>query len=317
MRANLFLHSDSLKYNGTDTEKEFFDKFVPLLDDLIEIRNEYGEDNTILVSTELSDGDVALFRDKNIYEIAVTLDSEEKNFIFSLMGNSAVACDVTLEDFEKKCMYDENETECNTVIFLNKPMPVNQTIPIEYMTFDHYQIVYGTESWHTFRRQIMGNHPGSPKEFMNECKVHFPNIVFHPNCETSISGYLDLIPRKIVYYLSCMNDKLLDHIKVTSITDENALLADFCGKYGFEDAGTRQSTPGKKKSYQYKFIKQSCADCPENYKTITCDPHMKITTCDKNKRTPSHFAGRIYFHYGDDEIAKGKLLVGSIGPHVA
>lgn len=317
MKANLYLHADTLKYNGTDTEQEFNSKFVSLLSDLNEIRNQYGADNTIKVSTSLSDGTVPLYGQKNIYEIAEQLEYEEKNFLFALMFNTSDTFDLSLAATEALCTYNETETECNTVVYLNKPIPGKPAYPIEYITFDRYQIIYGKESWHTMRRQIMGNHPGSPKEFMDECKIHFPNIVFHDNCLTSVAGYLDKVPRKIVYYLSCMNDKLHEHITSTSITDENALLADFCGKYGFDEAGSRQGTPRKKALYQYSFLKAGFEDRPENYKTVTCDPHMKMSCCDRNcKKPPKDFVGRIYFHFGDSEIAGSKILVGSIGPHV-
>lgn len=317
MKANLYLHADTLKYNGTDTEQEFKSKFVSLLSDLNEIRNQYGDENTIKVSTSLSDGSVPLYGKKTIYDIAEELDYEEKNFLFSLMYNTSDTFDMSLAAIESLCVYSETEVECNTVVYLNKPLSGKVKYPITYITFDRYQIIYGRESWHTMRRQIMGNHPGTPKDFMKECKVHFPNIVFHENCETSIAGYLELVPRKIVYYLSCMNDRLLEHMTSTSTSDENALLSDFCGKYGFDEAGTRQGTPKKKSSYQYSFLKAGCADMPQNYKVVTCDPHMKMSRCDSNcKKPPKDFVGRIYFHFGDSDVAVGKLLVGSIGPHV-
>lgn len=318
MKANLFLHTDSLKCNGTDSETAYLEKLSKLFDDLMEIRNSYSADNSILVSSSLCYGGEALFQGKDIYAIAEMLDHEEKNFIYSLMGSTADVFDESLSDVEKKCAYREDETECNTIVYLNKPVDGKLTYPIIYIEFDKYQIVYGKETWHTMRRQIMGNHPGTPKEFMDECKIHFPNIVFHQNCEVSIEGYLDLIPRKIVYYLSCMNDKLREHLKEKTITDENAFLADFCGMYGFEEAGSRQGTPKKKSQYQFSFLKEGCEDCATNYVTVTCDPHMKIKSCDSNcKKHPTDFVGRIYFHYGVDEVAKDKVIVGSIGPHIS
>lgn len=317
MKANLFLHADAVKYNGTDSEHEFKSKFSTLMNDLIEIQNDYGNENTIKVSTTLCYGTVSLFGQQNIYQVADDLEPEERNFIYSLMGNSAEVFDNTLNEIEELCNYTEEETECNTVVYLNKPVPSEPVFPVVYMTFDRYEIVYGKDSWRTVRRQIMGNHPGTPHAFLQECNAYFPNIVFHPNCESSIEGYLDLIPRKIVYYLSCMNDELLKFRAKTGITDENALLADFCGKYSFDEAGTRQSTTKKKNLYQYDFLKAGCLE-RKYYKTITCDPHMKMSSCDSNcKKNPNDFVGRIYFHFGDDEVAPGKLLVGSIGPHVA
>ena len=40
---------------------------------------------------------------------------------------------------------------------------------------------------------------------------------------------------------------------------------------------------------------------------------MKMLLCDSNRKNkPSSFVGRNYFCFGDDEVASGKLLVGSI-----
>lgn len=316
MLANLYIHADSIKYNGIDTESEFYSKFSLLLRDLSEIRNQYGEENAIKVSPCLSL--VKLFKEKTLFEVISFLEPEERNFIYSVLYNTSEECDLPLCHLLELCKYQVDEIECNTIIFLNKETNNQpQQFPIDYITFNQYEIVYGKDSWHTLRRQIMGNHPGTPHDFMQAAIIHFPNIVFHPNCESSIVGYLDKIPRKIVYYLSCMNDKLLEHKSLTGISDENILLVDFCGKYKFDEAGTRQSTPIKKKSYQFDFLKQGCLDEPKNYKTITCDPHMKISSCDCNyKNAPNSFAARIYFHFGDNDIAPNKLLVGSIGPHV-
>lgn len=318
MLVNLYLHADALKYNGSDSERVFQRKFSCLISDLNEIRNQYGSDNAIKISPTLYDGSVPIYEQQSIYVVAANLEYEERNFIYSLFGNGCDVCELSLEQLNQMCTYQETETECHTVVYLNKPVPSEPVYPMEYMAFDRYEIVYGKDSWRTVRRQIMGNHPGTPQSFMKECKDYFPDIVFHPNCESSIADYLGYIPRKIVYYLSCMNDRLLEHIKATNITDENALLADFCGKYKFDEAGTRQSTPNKKSSYQFDFLKCGCEDKPCNYKIITCDPHMKISSCDSNcKKVIENFVGRIYFHFGDPEVAEGKILVGSIGPHVS
>ncbi|MBO2522596.1 MAG: hypothetical protein CW336_01885 [Bacteroidetes bacterium] len=316
MLANLYLHADALKYNGTDSDDEFLQKFSLLMCDLNDIRNEHSDENRIKVSTALYEGSCPLYKDQNIYEVTKSLGKEEFGFICWLMGNTSDAVDLSLDELQPMTAYQKDESECNALVFLNKPVESKSSYPIKYMDFDQYEIVYGKASWITLRRQIMGNHPGSPKEFMKECELYFPNILFHSNCTSSITDYLSCVPRKIVYYLSCMNDKFLEHLKNSTTTDENVLLADFCGKYGFDDNGTRQSTPGKKSSYQFKFLKCGCADLPENYKKITCDPHMKIKWCDDNKKTPNNFTARIYFHYGDDEVAPEKILVGSIGPHI-
>lgn len=314
MLANLYLHADALKYNGADSEDEFFQKFSSLMCDLNDIRNEHSDENRIKVSTALYEGSCPLYNGQNIYEVTQSLGKEEFGFICWLMGNTSDAVDLSLGDLQPLTVYQEDEEECNALIFLNKPVTPEPSFPVKYMDFDQYEIVYGKDSWITLRRQILGNHPGTPSEFIDECRKYFPNIVFHSNCTNSIDGYLTLIPRKIVYYLSCMNDKFNAHLESANVRNENELLADFCGKYGFDEAGTRQSTPQKKKNYQFSFQSE---EKKEFSKKITCDPHMKMSSCDSNcKHPPANFNGRIYFHYGDDEIAKGKILVGSIGPHL-
>ena len=57
MKANLFLHTDSLKHNGKDDEETYLSKLRMLFDDLIEIRNAYSADNCIKVSTSLPYGE--------------------------------------------------------------------------------------------------------------------------------------------------------------------------------------------------------------------------------------------------------------------
>ena len=309
MKANLYIHPDAIKRDNKDTEQEYIVKFKQLVDDLINIKYSYSGDNEFFVSDTLCTA--CLSDNKNIFEIINKLDTEERNFIFSVIYNTSAESNISLMSIRNLCKYKQDEQECNSVIYLYNPLGAIQNTP--YLSFDEYVIVSGTDTWHTLRRQIIGNHPGSPDDFISECKIHFPDIVFHDNCILSIGGYLNTIPRKIVYYLSCMNDKLLDFKMKSGIKDVNTLLEQFCSKYGFDEAGSLQRTSYKKSLYTFNFLKCGCeANDSNNFKSITCDPHMKISSCDDK----SPICARIYFHFGDDEIAKGKILVGSIGPHV-
>ena len=310
MKANLYIHPDAIKHNGLESEYDYIKRFKLLIDDLIEIKNSYFDDNVICVSDNLLTCN--LYGNDNIFDVASKLGYEEKNFIYSVAYNTSNDSGLSLNQIRNLCKYKKDEQECNSVIYLYNPLGAIQNTP--YISFDEYVIVSGTDTWHTLRRQIIGNHPGSPDDFISECKIHFPDIVFHDNCILSIEGYLNTISRKIVYYLSCMNDRLLDFKKESGIKDVNTLLEQFCSKYGFDEAGSLQRTANKKSSFTFDFLKCGCKENDSNrFKSITCDPHMKINLCDDNT---SPICARIYFHFGDDEIAKGKLLVGSIGPHV-
>jgi hypothetical protein len=309
MKANLYIHPDAIKHNGLESEYDYISKFKLLIDDLIEIKTSYSDDNTIYVSDCLSNCN--LYENNGIFEVASKLGYEEKNFIYSIAYNTSSESSLSLNQIRNLCKYQKNEQECNSVIYLYNP--VGAIKKTSYISFDEYVIVCGTDTWHTLRRQIIGNHPGSPDDFISECKIHFPDIVFHDNCILSIGGYLNTIPRKIVYYLSCMNDKLLEFKMNSGIKDVNTLLERFCTEYGFDEAGSLQRTSYKKSLYTFNFLKCGCEEFDsKRFKSITCDPHMKISS-DDNK---SPICARIYFHFGDDEIATGKILVGSIGPHV-
>ncbi len=311
MRANLYIHPDAIKCEATDVEQEYLAKFKQLVDDLIEIKTDdyYSDDNIIYLSEDLYT--TSLLNGKNIFEIASILGREENNFLYSVIGNTSPQSNLSLKEIRELCKYRKEETECNSTIYLSNPF--GSTSNNKYICFDEYAIVCGKDTWHTFRRQIIGNHPGNPQDFIEECKIHFPKIIFHVNCLESLKGYLDVIPRKIVYYLSCMNDKLLEYKDKSGIKDINTLLERFCTEYGFDEPGSLQRTAYKKELYSYSFLKCGCEDKPCNYKIVTCDPHMKISSCDDQSK---NIVARIYFHFGDDEIAKGKVLVGSIGPHV-
>ena len=110
MKANLFIHADAIKYNGVDSKCEFNAKFSSLMRDLLDIRNDYGNDNTIKVSTSLCYGTVPLFEKLTIYQVALDLPAEERNFIYSLMGNTGGIFDSTLDEIEARCLYTEGET---------------------------------------------------------------------------------------------------------------------------------------------------------------------------------------------------------------
>lgn len=204
-------------------------------------------------------------------------------------------------DEERRDMVDDAQKQ----MLSNKP----------YMTFDEYCIVYGKSSWVTLRRQILGNHPGKGDYFMKQCRQYFDNLTFSEVCEQRVEPYLNEIPRKIVYYLSCLNDCFSAFRKQYPHPDNmNEVLEGFSGKYLLDTAGSLQRTSVKKESYTFPFKSKSVAGVVN----VCCDPHLKIQHVDSNKQSNNEgkVRYRIYFCVKDERVHPTNLLIGLIGPHV-
>jgi hypothetical protein len=187
---------------------------------------------------------------------------------------------------------------------------------MRYITFDEYTIVYSRDSLVKLRRQILGNHPGSVDNFLSECRKWFLNLEFHDNCKKSLITdyiYLDIIPRKLVYYLSCLNDGYAEIHKEHQHHDQgiNNTLKDFSGKYGLEDVGSRQGNPHEKAKLTFDFVVNGMT------KQLYCEPHLKISTPDNGKicNDLRKFNPRIYF-YPNYCVDSGIIYVGSMGTHL-
>lgn len=325
MRANLYLHTESLQHNGVDNQIQVEKKFKQLISDLIEARRIDKDNNLIKISPNIYT--VKIYKEQDFYTfIQNSLDREERNFIFSILHNTSEECDNSLNDLLEKSQYHVNETECNAVLILNSTIPTEDIEDRqEYLyrnytniSFNTYQLIYDFQSWRTLRRQILGNHPVNAENFINECKLYFPNLYFHPQCKNVISNFLRKIPRTIIIHLSCMNDCFnIFRQRDASSADANTILEEFAGKYNLE-TGSLQRNAARREELTFNFPR---TNNPNIEKPIYCEPHFKITRFDDNYRPTNtddlvNFNARIYFHFGDPEVADNRILIGSIGPHV-
>jgi hypothetical protein len=314
MIANLYLHTDSFLYNGSDTFEEFSSKFQKFVSDLSVMKVERGE-NIIYVTERFCV--VNIFEDKTIFDLAVSLQTEEKNLLYSILGNTSQECDLSLDQLKSKCKYQEDESECHSIIVFNAPNTTTHSDQ-NYINFDEYEIVYNKSSWIYLRRQILGNHPQEANHFIEECKKYFPSLFFHDNNKEVVGKYLKYIPRKIIYYLSCLNDCFLNfRHSYENRENTNNMLRDFAFRYNMDDEASLQGNPSKRVDLIYKFPRKKDASLKE----IHCEPHLKINKYDDNykkKKTDDEdkFCARIYFHFGDPEIKENIILIGSIGPHI-
>jgi hypothetical protein len=336
MIANLYLHPDAFVYNDTDTEDQVAKKLRALVDDMSVILLCYKDENRFKVSCRLFT--INVFPNTNICNFAEKhLDHDKKGVFYSMMGNiSDEYEDVRLDDLRTLCKYNKNEEEVTSLVVLNVPdfalsdeekatneedaKRAHKSVVKDYITFDEYCIVYNKNQWTHLRRQILGNHPGSHEFFIQECQKYFPRLLFNKNCISSLADdsydYLITSSRRIVYYLSCLNDKfkaLYDVYKVNGC-DANTILTVFSGQYGLDEPGSIQQNPTKKDLLKFSF---NCSD--GSVRDIICEPHLKITQEDDNYKAGidyKSFHPRIYFNFPDMAFENGIIPIGSIGKHV-
>lgn len=330
MVANIFLHPDNFRYNKVDDEDYLASKLKSLVNDLEEVVYKRNEENKFFVLSGFFDVDI--FYKKQIIPFADKhLIGDEKGVLYAMLANEADGTTtMSLEELEAKCNYSQGEEHPTSMVVLNVPKIDNdlaadkEEYPKEYIQFEHYEIIYGKNNWRTFRRQILGNHPGDDYiAFINDCEKYFPNISFHSNCTNSLAykefDCINTCPRKIIYYLSCLNDcyHLIckEYHDFGKNTEPNDILADFSGRYGLDRAASIQGQPASKDSRTFTFKHPDGKQEIE----VLCDLHFKITSPDTRYRGRicDNYNPRIYFGIRPNaDYSSVKIYVGSIGEHL-
>lgn len=328
MIANLYLHPDAFRHNGKDSRESVRDKLSSLLGDMKDIVYNQHKDNVFKMTNDFVM--TPIFENESILDFAQQeLDMDETGVLYPMLANEASNFEsISYDELLELCKYQEGESEVNSLVILNHQDNNSsddgtfRAIQKDYIAFDHYKIVYNKNSWIYLRRQILGNHPGEPANFINECRKYFSNLEFHDNCVISLVDndweYLNVIPRRIVYYLSCLNDKFEEVRKTNESlgSNPNVILSNFSGIFGLDRPGSLQQNPDKKKYITFEFERKR-----DGMKfSVLCEPHLKIDKVDDNRKCDNlnkkHFNPRIYFCYTSTEVANGKILVGSIGKHI-
>lgn len=309
MKARLYLHPDCLKYDSKESDvASYIDKFSTLIKDFAEVIELYKDDTEYIYSDQLYE--TKIFEESDICTfVEKYLEPDNQKIFYLFLSRFAQSLSFSPEDIKVKSVYDKDEDACHALIVLNQPSTDDSKY--KYIQFEKYELIYNKHSVLTVKRQILGNHPGLADEFMKQAEIYFPDIIFSSHCSEVIGFYLKIIPRKIVYYLSCINDKLVDfftnHPNKNSI---NEVCADFAGQYGMDRAGSLQSTPAKSAKYTFEFR------IGEDLIWKCCGPHFKITHIDDNCQDSTVqknevFHARIYFCIDENQV-----YIGSIGPHV-
>ncbi len=326
MIAYLYLHPDNFAYNKNSSREEVINRLKALVMDMAKVIKAGDKDNKFVYS--LSFLMCSILPNISILQIGSELTSEERDIFYGIIDKSEYIEDISIAELQARCMYQPQEEVVNTMLVLNVP-DANITHcekelafkNVAEMQFHRYEVVYSRNSWIHLRRQILGNHPGTPEEFISDSSRYFDNIHFHKNCKLSLTKKeLDPCPRKWVKYLSALNDcwhyVWAEH-ENNGRCQANDVLEDLSGRCHLDRGGSIEGNPDKKDDITFLF---ECNDKKTSTIPVYCELHLKITSPDDNYNRPAgfneHFNPRLYFAAPRDGVAGGKILVGSIGPHL-
>jgi len=294
MIAQLYLLSESLAYNGKDTEDDVLKKLNAFVEDLKYI-NKYREENQIIINPTIYS--VNTFKEKNLHDIIKLLERDGRNLLYSVLYNTSNQTDLEMEEIKNECL-NHNQNECSAVLAFNIIENISEEVVI----------VYDKQSWFAFRRKFLGKYPQYSDYFIEECKKYFKNLFFHENNKVSVINYLCDFSNKIVKYLSDLNDDFRPFYEQNkNKSNINDLLRQFSVGHDHDEHASLQGNHEKKDMLTFTF----------NTQEICCEPHLKISKSDRYPQDPKDdYAVRIYFHFGLMNVENGRILIGSIGPHV-
>lgn len=139
-------------------------------------------------------------------------------------------------------------------------------------------------------------------EFKENLAYCFPNLHFNERVQETLNAFHDITKHsaELIRHLSILNDYAKDlYIEHGPGSDEEVFKR-LKAEYGIRITG--KGSNEKAGLHQCAFLNND-----NQLETITCNPHTKLYF--------SHSDFRIYFNWGKDSIAGGKILVGHIGNH--
>ncbi len=309
MIAHFYLLAESFHNNANFSKDEIEEKIKRLSEDLI-LMHVYSETNKFYVNYE------EVYPQKlyltytledficNGYELskAGEIERDVLNAINTIFVNKAQATSETFETVKKVLIPTISDKVCYGLIAFHKIEGFDNNL----------QIVYGKDEWYRFRRYFLSLFPSNASSFIDECVKYFPNLFFHERNKTVVSYLLGDSVKKLIHYLSELNDKF--NIARTSPYNRIETLRRFNSMSSFDLAASDEGNSGSKKKSEIK--KKDTFDFPDNTNKmvpVCCDLHLKILKDDRGKISTDR---RIYFNEGDANIQNNKILIGHIGCHI-
>lgn len=295
MKATFFIIPESFKFNGA-SQIEIEKKIENFAIDLRRIKAISG--NEIFCHPDVYN--IEIFDKKTIsdvlYEPSIQVIDRDVIQQLRIVWELQETND-SIKDICEVYLPNHDENECYGLIAFNQ---------IENVSTE-YQLIYGLDSWFKFKRFFLSTYPRNADFFIKECKIYFEALFFHEDNKITVKKLFPHCVKKVIHHLSELNDKFPS--SKTNPYNRVDTLAAFNVDYNHD--GQSASVEGdirKKKKMTFSFLKADGND-----EDVYCEIHLKLSLDDKgtfsNKR-------RIYFHEGNEDIQKGKILIGHIGKHL-
>lgn len=300
MVAELYIVAESFANNTNLATSEIETKTKKLAEDFVHIRK-HNDTNKILVHPDIYNVNFlngVLLSDLLFNpQVAKThIDRDVYNALQRIIVESATT-NTTSQEVIEVLLPEHDENLCHGLIAFNPVANVNPEL----------QIVYHLNGWFDFRRHFLGLYPKNENFYIDECIKYFPNLFFHERNRESIRAILNDCPKKIVYHLSALNDKL-KNIDTTN-RNRTQILEVFSTTAALDETASLEGNAARKPDFTFSF-KNSLNEAEE----VCCEPHLKLCYSDTSNAYSND--RRIYFHEGLPNIQNGKILIGHIGQHL-
>ena len=309
MVAHFYLLAESFQNNTSFSKDEIEDKIKRFSED-VNLINKYRETNIlyvnykevypqILYSTYTLESFIC-----NGYELKNKglIERDVFNAIQNIFINKVQETDFCSQRVKDELIPISDENNCYGLIAFHKITGFDNDL----------QIIYGKDEWYKFRRYILSMYPSNGVFFIDECTKYYPNLFFHERNKSVVSYLLKDSAKKVVHYLSELNDKF--KLAKTIPYDREKSLSRFNSIGSFDQDASDEGNSGSKKKSKVKE-KDTFEFFDKNGKSIKvcCDLHLKMLKDDKGKISTDR---RIYFSEEIEGVGLNKILIGHIGCHI-
>ena len=302
MIAHFYLLAESFCNNRNLNNAELEEKIKRLAED-VRLINQYSDTN--IIYTNYSDLYPQIFystytvcdficNPQRLKEEGV--DRDVINSLNSIIQKSRETTCTSIEVVDNLLSWID-EDNCHGLISFHK---INQLD-------ENLQIIYGIDGWYKFRRYFLGKYPKNENFFIDECIKYFPVLYFHERNRLSIRVIFNDCPKKIIYHLAALNDKLRD-ARLEGL-NRTELLRQFSIIACLDEEASPEGDASRKIAFTFKFTNEEGIE-----EDVCCEPHLKLCYSDISNSYSNN--RRIYFHEGKFNIKKGRILIGHIGGHL-
>jgi hypothetical protein len=308
MVAHFYLLAESFQNNANYSKDEIEDKIMRLSED-VNLIDKYRDANILYVNYEevypqtlYSTYTLESFIcDGYVLKNNGLIERDVLNSIQNIFINKAKETKYSFQEVKDELIPTINENNCYGLIAFHKITGFDNDL----------QIIYGKDEWYKFRRHFLSMYPSDGYFFIDECTKYYPNLFFHERNKTVVSNLLKDSAKKVVHYLSELNDKF--KLAKTTPYDREKSLNRFNSICSFDKEASDEGNSGSKKKSKVKMKDTfDFYDKNNNPVKVCCDLHLKILKDDRGKISTDR---RIYFREEVENIGSNKILVGHIGCH--